>query len=99
MTLLGLPPSGGFVAKWLLVRASLETGQWWWAVVLIAGGFLAAAYVFRIIRLAFSPVSTSTELAPGGTRADPTALALALLSIVLGLVAAAPLALLGLEVP
>jgi multicomponent Na+:H+ antiporter subunit D len=30
MSLIGLPPSGGFVAKWLLLTASLASGQWWW---------------------------------------------------------------------
>jgi multicomponent Na+:H+ antiporter subunit D len=50
ISLAGLPPSGGFIAKWWLVLAALESGQWWWAVGVVAGGLLAAAYVFRIVR-------------------------------------------------
>ena len=28
MSLMGLPPSGGFTAKWLLLTAAIESGQW-----------------------------------------------------------------------
>ncbi len=49
VTMMGLPPSGGFAAKWLLVGASLEAGQWWWALVVVVGGLLAAAYMFRVL--------------------------------------------------
>jgi multicomponent Na+:H+ antiporter subunit D len=46
---MGLPPSGGFIAKWQLIRASIESGAWWWAVVVVVGGLLAAGYVFRVV--------------------------------------------------
>ena len=42
MSLMGMPPSGGFIAKWLLLTAAVAEGQWWWAVVILAGGLLAA---------------------------------------------------------
>ena len=32
LSLMGLPPSGGFAAKWLLLRASVASGQWIWAL-------------------------------------------------------------------
>ncbi len=48
LSLMGLPPSGGFAAKWLLLRASAAAGQWPWAIVMLAGGLLAAGYVYRI---------------------------------------------------
>ena len=47
ISLMGVPPSGGFVAKWLLLIASAQEGQWWWALVIIIGGLLAGAYVIR----------------------------------------------------
>ncbi|MDT8387313.1 MAG: proton-conducting transporter membrane subunit [Thiogranum sp.] len=54
VTLMGLPPSGGFVAKWLLLTAAFGSGQWPWALVLLGGGLLAAVYTFRIIGAGFS---------------------------------------------
>jgi len=49
LSLMGLPPSGGFVAKWLLLQASVHSGQWPYALVVLAGGVLAGGYVFRIV--------------------------------------------------
>ena len=35
LSLMGLPPSGGFVAKAMLLTAAVAEGQWWWAVVIL----------------------------------------------------------------
>lgn len=53
-SLIGLPPSGGFIAKWLLLNNAVQTGQWWWVVTLFIGGLLASAYLFRVLNLAFT---------------------------------------------
>ena len=37
LSLMGLPPSGGFVAKAMLLTAAVAAGQWWWAVVILTG--------------------------------------------------------------
>ena len=54
-TLIGLPPSGGFLAKWLLMSAALATGQWWWALVMLVGGLLTSIYVFMVVVRAMEP--------------------------------------------
>jgi multicomponent Na+:H+ antiporter subunit D len=55
LSIVGLPPSGGFVAKWLLLGAAVEAGQWWWAVVMLAGGILSAGYIFLVLGYALTP--------------------------------------------
>jgi NADH:ubiquinone oxidoreductase subunit 5 (subunit L)/multisubunit Na+/H+ antiporter MnhA subunit len=55
VALIGLPPSGTFQAKWQLISASIQTGQWLWVPVIAAGSLLAAAYIFRILGYAFAP--------------------------------------------
>ncbi|MCC5806528.1 MAG: hypothetical protein JJU00_09400 [Opitutales bacterium] len=55
VSLIGLPPSGGFVAKWMLLKAAFDSGQWWWAPMVLWGSFLTAGYVFMILRVAFAP--------------------------------------------
>lgn len=55
LALVGLPPSGAFIAKWMLLSASLGSGQWWWSPVVLAGTLLASAYVFRVLANAFGP--------------------------------------------
>lgn len=65
MSLAGLPPSGGFLAKWWLISAALAAGQWWWAAIVAAGGLLAAAYVGRVLRYGM----TEPERPAGDARA------------------------------
>jgi formate hydrogenlyase subunit 3/multisubunit Na+/H+ antiporter MnhD subunit len=78
MSLMGLPPSAGFVAKWMLLRASLAAGQWWWAVVITLGGLLTAAYVFKILSYTF--VSYEQDDAPA-LRPVPLAMTLSVLGL------------------
>jgi formate hydrogenlyase subunit 3/multisubunit Na+/H+ antiporter MnhD subunit len=85
VTLMGLPPSGGFSAKWLLLMAALESGQWWWVAVMIAGGLLTAAYVFKVLRRAFLPVAEGDSVTRVPRTLEFSAFALALASILLGL--------------
>lgn len=84
-TLMGLPPSGGFLAKWLLLDAALGQGRWDIAAVAIAGGLLAAVYVFRVLRQAFlqAPAMGPHREPPG--MMEWTAFALAAGSVLLGL--------------
>jgi len=85
VTLMGLPPSGGFSAKWLLLMAALESDQWWWVAVMIAGGLLTAAYVFKVLRRAFLPVAEGDSVTRVPHTLEFSAFALALASILLGL--------------
>jgi formate hydrogenlyase subunit 3/multisubunit Na+/H+ antiporter MnhD subunit len=55
VALIGLPPSGTFLAKWQLLSAAVALGQWPWIPVVAAGSLLAAAYVFRMVGHAFGP--------------------------------------------
>ncbi|WP_442755378.1 complex I subunit 5 family protein [Methylocystis sp. JAN1] len=86
VSLMGLPPSGGFSAKWLLVTAAIESGQWAWAIVMVAGGLLAAAYVYRVIAPALTPLDGDVLEGPpqGSSGRAAFALALAIVAIVLG---------------
>ena len=85
VTLMGLPPSGGFLAKWLLIDAALAQGHWAIAAVAIAGGLLAAVYVFRVLRQAFLPAPENIAVQPVPRVLEWSAFALAAMSVLLGL--------------
>lgn len=89
-SLVGLPPSAGFAAKWQLLQAAAAAGHWHWVAVLIGGGLLAAAYVFRVLRLAFLPVPETIEAQRVAPTLPVAALLLALVSA-FGAFAAQPL--------
>jgi formate hydrogenlyase subunit 3/multisubunit Na+/H+ antiporter MnhD subunit len=55
VALIGLPPSGSFLAKWQLLTTVFVTGQWIWLPVIGIGTLLAGAYVFRLLGYAFAP--------------------------------------------
>lgn len=85
VTLMGLPPSGGFIAKWLLIDGAISSGQWWWVVAMIVGGLLTAAYVFKILRHAFLEKEQSANFRRLPRLLEWPAFALALASIAIGL--------------
>jgi formate hydrogenlyase subunit 3/multisubunit Na+/H+ antiporter MnhD subunit len=99
VSLMGLPPSGGFVAKWLLLNAALDSGQWWWAGVVVTGGLLTAGYVFLVLQHAFVPLPTNATFLPVPRSMELAPVALALVALLLGLTATAPLALLRIGAP
>ena len=84
ISLVGLPPSSGFVAKWLLLNASLTQGKWAWAAVIILGSLLAAAYIMRVLTHAFTRVAEPELTNPIPPVMEWTGFALALLAIALG---------------
>jgi len=99
ISLMGLPPSGGFIAKWLLLEAAIRSGQWWWGIILIVGGLLTGAYVFKVIGYAF--IQSDLHHEPGAVpkRMEWIALIMALLAIALGMFAPWLLALMEIGFP
>lgn len=87
VSIVGLPPSGGFIAKWMLLNAALVSGQWWWAVVIGIGTLMAAGYAMRVLSLPFmiSAPAPLQRVVPASL--EWTALSLAIVSVVLGFMA------------
>lgn len=53
-SLIGLPPSGGFLAKWVLLEPMLSSPQNWpWAFGVLLGTLVSAAYIFRVVAISF----------------------------------------------
>ena len=95
-SLIGLPPSGGFLAKYLLVNAAFEAAVPAWALVVLLGGLLAAAYLFRPLALAWrSPGDEGTDFVPVARSRQMLPMLLALAALLLGLLPAGPAALMG----
>lgn len=89
ISLMGLPPSGGFIAKWLLLEATIVSGQWWWGLVLITGGLLTGAYAFKVLGYAFTQEDSVNRpcLVSIPKRMEWMALSMAIFAIVLGFIA------------
>lgn len=88
VSLMGLPPSGGFVAKWLFMMASIQNQQWWWSAVLIVGGLLTAIYVFKVLAKAFRPAPEGRTWRRVPLSLELPALGLSLIAFLMGVFAA-----------
>lgn len=99
ITLMGLPFSGGFTAKYLMLSAAVETGQWWYAVVLLLGGVLAAGYLLRALSRLLTPAPAVKVVHQPTRGMEYAALGLAVLSLALILLSAPLLTLLGIGSP
>jgi multicomponent Na+:H+ antiporter subunit D len=99
VSLMGLPPSGGFLAKWLMLEAAWTQRGWGWMLVLLVGSLLASIYVFRALGAMLTAPATS-DVGPEaghGTKAGSgkvgwtmglAALVLALLAVAAGFASA-----------
>jgi len=86
MSLMGLPPSGGFAAKAMLLTAAVAEGQWWWAVVVLIGGLLAGGYIFLVLAHALAdPIEPLTVTRISRSR-QAVVMAVALCAVLLGFV-------------
>ncbi len=94
VSLIGLPPSGGFIGKWQLLKAAVFSGQWWYAFLLLAGSLITACYVFRVLDIALTDPGDANPTDP--PRRVPlsmqySALILSLMAIFMGIVPSLPL--------
>ncbi|MDZ7640733.1 MAG: proton-conducting transporter membrane subunit [Desulfurivibrio sp.] len=90
VSLMGMPPSGGFVGKWYLLQAAMAGAQWWLVAVLLSGSLLGVAYLLRPVAATFTRRETAISAGPVESRTvlwalELPPLALALAAILLGL--------------
>ncbi|MCP1662678.1 MAG: monovalent cation/H+ antiporter subunit D family protein [Methanocalculus sp. MSAO_Arc1] len=52
-SMIGIPPTIGFMSKYYLVLGALDAGLWLYAAILLAGSLLAVVYIWRFIEIAY----------------------------------------------
>ena len=100
LSLMGIPPSGGFIAKCLLLTAAVVGGHFWLAATILAGGLLAGAYVFRVMNRALATPAEPLLLRKTiPLRLEIIPLVLAVLAVALGFLPLEPFGLLQIGRP
>lgn len=84
VSLVGVPPSGGFAAKWWLAGAALDVGAVWLAVVILGGGLLTATYLFRVMAIALAERESDERPGPSPRVLATTSFVLALMAVLIG---------------
>jgi multicomponent Na+:H+ antiporter subunit D len=69
LSVIGIPPTGGFISKWNLVMGTLESDQIVFLVVLLVSSILNAAYFLPVVYKAF--FCTEKESLFTGPRQEP----------------------------
>jgi NADH:ubiquinone oxidoreductase subunit 5 (subunit L)/multisubunit Na+/H+ antiporter MnhA subunit len=91
LALMGVVPSGAYLAKKLLLDAAGESGQWWWTMVLQGGAAFTAGYMVLVLTNVFRCPSTEVVLLKRPSKlSESAALTLAVCSLLLALAALGP---------
>jgi len=53
LSLIGVPPTAGFVSKWYLVLGTVEQGLWPVTILVLLGSLLALVYVWKLVEAAY----------------------------------------------
>ena len=64
-SMIGIPPTIGFMSKYYLVLGAVEAGQYLAAAVLLIGSLLAAVYIWRVIELMYFGDTHGSDLHTG----------------------------------
>jgi len=97
VSIMGIPPSGGFIGKWLLLESAMTQGRWDLAAVMILGGLMAAAYIFKVIGYTFIPAQITHEAQSVSASMQWSALLLAIGAMLLGFLSLPVLAMLNIS--
>lgn len=87
LSMIGVPPTAGFISKWYLTLGSVEAGQFAFLAVLLVSSILNAAYFLPVCYAAF--FGTETQEIPATVREIPMVtiplVATAILSVLMGI--------------
>jgi NADH:ubiquinone oxidoreductase subunit 5 (subunit L)/multisubunit Na+/H+ antiporter MnhA subunit len=91
LALMGVLPSGAYLAKKLLLDAAEDSGQWWWTLVLQGGAVFTAGYVVLVlVNMLRRPAAPLQGVKPVSSLSQWAALGLALCSLLLAFSAIGP---------
>ena len=67
--LIGVPLTAGFVSKWLLLTAAIDSQHWWVATLMLLSSLLALVYVWRVVETLY--FAEPSERAAAAKEAPP----------------------------
>ncbi|MCA9927839.1 MAG: NADH-quinone oxidoreductase subunit N [Anaerolineales bacterium] len=83
LSLGGIPPTAGFVGKFLIFRAAVDAGYWWLALIGILNAFVALYYYLSVIKHMYLYRSDDEDIKIPVSRAAAVGLAVSVIFIIL----------------
>ncbi len=53
LSIIGIPTTAGFISKWYLILAAIETQDWWLVILIVVTSLMAVVYVWRVVEAAW----------------------------------------------
>ncbi|MDO4733303.1 MAG: NADH-quinone oxidoreductase subunit L [Bacillota bacterium] len=94
----GIPPFGGFFAKYLVIAGAFETGIPWLAIVFVLGAVMTVVYLIRVFVKVFFGKLTHPDLKEGSWEMVVAVAILGILSLAIGIFINVPSGLINLIV-
>jgi len=95
LSLIGVPGTAGFISKWMLISAALETGSWGWGLVaiILVSSLMAVVYIWRIVEALYfqAPIEGDAPVSEAPIQLLLVTGLVALLNIYFGLFSQVPL--------
>ncbi len=83
LSLGGIPPTAGFIGKFFLFKAAIESGLWWLALIGILNAFVALYYYLSVLKYMYLYRSDQEDVAIPVSRGTQVGLALATFVVIL----------------
>ena len=83
--LIGVPLTSGFISKWYLIAATLQTNMWLIVIVVLIGSLLSLIYVWRLIEVAYFAEGKSAVIKEAPLSMNIVVYALAAMTIYIGI--------------
>jgi len=93
LSVMGIPPFGGFFSKYMVFSGAVEGGRLWIGFVFLAGAVLTMVYLFRVFNLVFLGDARMPEVREASPVMIASVVILAVLSLGAGLFVGVPAAL------
>ena len=53
LSIIGVPTTAGFVSKWYLILAAVDSGSWWLVALIVLTSMMAVVYIWRVVEAAW----------------------------------------------
>lgn len=90
-SIMGLPPFGGFFAKFLVIDGIFAAGQWQLGLVFLAGAVMTVLYLTRLfVKVFLGPAVCGPDAVEGSPRMVGAVLTLGIVSLLMGIFICVP---------
>ena len=86
LSMIGVPPTGGFFSKYYLILGAIEAGKWHFMIALLASSLINVVIFFRIIEIGYFKLTPEKSSEKSKIEEAPVSMLVPLLVVSVGLI-------------